>query len=51
MTRVLSSSLVNVTPTDPLTLFVVSFTLATTSTLGCLIPALRVNPVVALRHE
>ncbi len=52
--RVLKSELVQVSPTDPLTLFIASATLVLAATLGCLIPArraMRVDPVVALRHE
>jgi len=52
--RVLKSELVQVSPTVPLTLFIASATLVLAATLGCLIPArraMRVDPVVALRHE
>ena len=52
--RVLKSALVHVSPTDPLTLVVASATLVFAATLGCLIPArraMRVDPLVALRHE
>jgi predicted permease len=54
LTRVLSSLLVQVSPTDPVTLVMVAFVLAAAATLGCLIPALRamrLDPVLALRHE
>ncbi len=52
--RILKSELVQVSPTDPLALFIASATLVLSATLGCLIPArraMRVDPVVALRHE
>ena len=54
LTRVLSSLLVQVSPTDPLTLALVAMILAAAATLGCLIPArraMRLNPVLALRNE
>jgi putative ABC transport system permease protein len=54
VTPVLKSQLVNVSPTDPITLFVASGVLVLSATLGCWIPArraVRVDPVVALRHE
>jgi putative ABC transport system permease protein len=50
----LKSELVHVSPTDPLTLMGVSVILILSATLGCWIPvrrAMRVDPVVALRHE
>jgi predicted permease len=52
--RLLRSMLVNVSPSDPVTLAVASAALILAATLGCLIPArhaMRVDPVVALRHE
>ena len=52
--RVLKSELVHVSPADPLTLAVASAVLILAAMLGCLIPArraMRVDPVVALRHE
>ena len=52
--QVLKSQLVNVSPADPITLVIASATLILSATLGCLIPArraMRVDPVVALRHE
>jgi putative ABC transport system permease protein len=52
--QVLKSQLVQVSPTDPITLIVASASLIFSATLGCLIPArraMRVDPVVALRHE
>ena len=52
--RVLESELVQVSPTDPLTLLTSSAVLILSATLGCLIPvrrAMRVDPVVTLRHD
>jgi putative ABC transport system permease protein len=52
--RLLKAELVHVSPTDPITLLVASAALILSATLGCLIPArraMRVDPVVALRHE
>lgn len=52
--RVLKAELVQVSPSDPITLAAVSATLIVTGMLGCLIPArraMRVDPVVALRHD
>jgi putative ABC transport system permease protein len=46
--------LVNVSPSDPVTLVVASSVLILAALLGCFIPArraMRVDPVVALRHE
>jgi len=54
LTRALSSLLVQVSPTDPVTLTFVALVLAAAATLGCLIPArraMRLDPVLALRHE
>ena len=54
VTPILKSQLVNVSPTDPTSLIVASGTLIMSATLGCWIPArraMRVDPVVALRHE
>ena len=54
VTPVLKSQLVNVSPTDPAALIAASATLIGAATLGCWIPArraVRVDPVVALRHE
>ena len=54
VTRVLKSQLVQVSPSDPITLVVASCVLVLSAMIGCLIPALRamrVDPVVALRHE
>jgi putative ABC transport system permease protein len=51
---ILKSQLVQVSAADPLTLFVASATLILAAGLGCWIPArraMRVDPVVALRHE
>jgi predicted permease len=52
--RLLESMLVQVSPSDPITLIVASAALIVSGALGCLIPArraMRVDPVVALRHE
>ena len=52
--RVLKAELVQVSPSDPITLFIASAVLILSATLGCLIPArraMRVDPLVALRHE
>ncbi len=52
--RVLKAELVQVSPSDPITLAAVSAALAVAAILGCLIPArraTRVDPVVALRHD
>ncbi len=52
--RALKSFLVQVSPTDPTALVVASATLVLAALLGCLIPArraMRVDPVIALRHE
>jgi len=54
LTRVLQSLLAGVSPTDPWTLAGVCVVLAAAAALGCLIPArraMRVDPLVALRHE
>jgi predicted permease len=54
VTRVLSSLLVGVSPTDPFTFGLVGAVLIASAVLGCLIPArraMRVDPVVALRYE
>jgi putative ABC transport system permease protein len=52
--QVLKSVLVQISPSDPITLGVSSATLIVAALLGCLIPArraMRVDPVVALRHD
>ncbi|HTS77987.1 MAG TPA: ABC transporter permease [Bryobacteraceae bacterium] len=54
LTRVLTTILVNVSPRDPATLMIVSLVLIAAAFLGCLLPArraMKVDPVVALRHE
>jgi ABC-type antimicrobial peptide transport system permease subunit len=54
VTRVLSSLLVQVTPTDPTTFVLISLVLGAAAAFGCLIPARRamsVDPVIALRNE
>jgi putative ABC transport system permease protein len=52
--RVLASALVQVSPADPISLVIASAALVVSAILGCLIPArraMRVDPMVALRHE
>ena len=52
--RLLRAELVNVSPSDPLTLTVASLALVLAALLGCWIPSRRamcVDPVVALRHD
>jgi putative ABC transport system permease protein len=54
LNRLLASALVQVSPRDPLSLAVASVALIVAAMLGCLIPArraMRVDPIVALRHE
>ena len=54
LVRLLSSQLLDVSPTDPATFAGVTVVLAATAVAGCLVPvrrALRMNPVEALRHE
>src|SRR5262245_23599508 len=54
LTPILKAQLVNVSPTDPLSLLVATGALILSAALGCWIPArraMRVDPVVALRHE
>jgi putative ABC transport system permease protein len=54
VTRVLSSLLVGVSPTDPLTFGAVATVLLFAAALGCAVPArraLRIDPAIALRHE
>lgn len=54
VTRVLQTELVDVSPADPLTYLVACTALGLAAALGCLIPArraMRVDPVVALRHD
>jgi putative ABC transport system permease protein len=52
-TRFLSSLLVLVSPTDPVTFALVAVVLGFAAMLGCFVPrrATRVDPLVALRHE
>ena len=52
--RVLKAELVQVSPSDPITLAVASVVLVLSAMIGCLIPArraVRVDPMEALRHE
>jgi putative ABC transport system permease protein len=52
--RILESQLLQISPCDPLTLMISSIALVLAATIGCLIPArraIRVDPVVALRHD
>jgi putative ABC transport system permease protein len=54
LTRLMTTLLFGVTPTDGLTIFVVSAVLIAVAILACLIPArraTRVDPLVALRYE
>jgi predicted permease len=54
LTRAMSHMLVGISPRDPLTYFVVSALLVFITLLACWIPArraMRVDPMVALRHE
>ena len=53
-TRVMSTLLFNVTPTDPITLAVVAGLIGVVAVIACLVPALRatkVDPLVALRTD
>lgn len=54
LTKVLQSLLFEVTPIDPATFFAVAILLAAVALLACYVPArraMRVDPMVALRHE
>jgi len=54
VTRLLRSMLVQVSPVDPMTMIAALAALVAAAALGCLMPArraLRIDPVVALRHE
>jgi putative ABC transport system permease protein len=54
VTPLLKSQLIEVSPVDPVTLVAASATLIVSAAVGCWIPArraIRVDPVVALRHE
>jgi putative ABC transport system permease protein len=54
LNRLLSSILVQVSPSDPLTLALASTVLILAASLGCLVPArraMRLDPATALRHD
>lgn len=54
LTQLMSSMLVRVKPTDPLTFIAVAFLLGAIALMACLVPAqraMRVDPLVALRYE
>jgi len=54
ITRVLAFLLSGISPTDPATFAMVTLALAGAAFIGCAIPArraMRVDPLVALRHE
>jgi putative ABC transport system permease protein len=54
LTRVMKQLLYGVTPTDPLTFILISLLLIFVALLACYLPArraMRVDPLVALRHE
>jgi predicted permease len=54
LTRFIENMLFGVTPTDPLTFVIIVAILGAVALLACLIPAqraMRVNPIVVLRHQ
>ena len=54
VTRLMTSVLVGVSPSDPMTFLVVGFVLIVATLAGCLLPArraTRVDPVIALRCD
>jgi len=53
-TRMMSSLLFNVSPTDPLTLFIIPLLFVAVAVVACYLPArraMKVDPVIALRYE
>jgi ABC-type antimicrobial peptide transport system permease subunit len=54
VTRVISTLLVGISPTDATTFITVALVLSFAGVLGCMLPArraVRVDPVIALRHD